>query len=142
MASSSSGTPKLENPIVLVHGLGAKAAYGPIDYFFGLPAKLKQAGNRVFVANLTSWHTIKHRAAELKRQIEEAFPDERVNIVSHSMGGLDSRYLVSKLDFAERVTSVTTIGTPHRGSTLGDIASGIFPEATFAALDRLLGTME
>src|SRR3712207_3367386 len=137
MASSTSGALKLQNPIVLVHGLGAKAAYGPIDYFFGLPARLKQSGNRVFVANLTSWHTIKHRATELKRQIEEAFPDERVNIISHSMGGLDSRYLVSALGFAERVASVTTIGTPNRGTSLSDVSLGLIPAPALLAVNRV-----
>ncbi len=36
------------------------------------------------------------------------------------MGGLDSRYLISRLGMADRVLSLTTIGTPHRGSSFAD----------------------
>ena len=36
------------------------------------------------------------------------------------MGGLDARYLISRLDMADRVLSLTTVGTPHRGSSFAD----------------------
>ena len=32
------------------------------------------------------------------------------------MGGLDARYMISRLGMHDRVQSLTTIGTPHRGS--------------------------
>src|SRR5262249_29382218 len=34
--------------------------------------------------------------------------------------GLDSRYMISRLGMAPRVLSLTTIGTPHRGSPFAD----------------------
>lgn len=134
---------RLKHPIVLVHGLGARSAYGPFDYFHGLPARLRAAGNRVFVANLTPWHSIDHRAQQLKEQIGEAFPDPemKLNLIGHSMGGLDSRCLTSKLGFAPRVASVTTIGTPNRGTTMGDIALGLVPSRAQAAVEKVLGLM-
>ena len=39
----------------------------------------------------------------------------KVNIIAHSKGGLDARYMISCLDMAEHVASLTTIATPHRG---------------------------
>ena len=42
----------------------------------------------------------------------------RVNLIAHSQGGLDSRYLISTLGWAERVASLTTIATPHHGIPL------------------------
>jgi triacylglycerol esterase/lipase EstA (alpha/beta hydrolase family) len=36
------------------------------------------------------------------------------------MGGLDARYAISLLGLARRVASLTTIGTPHRGTPVGD----------------------
>jgi len=36
------------------------------------------------------------------------------------MGGLDARYMISRLDMADHVLSLTTIGTPHRGSSFAD----------------------
>ncbi len=47
-----------------------------------------------------------------------------VNIVAHSMGGLDARYMVSRLCPSPdlfRVRSLTTIATPHRGSSAADM---------------------
>src|SRR5262249_5187529 len=38
-----------------------------------------------------------------------------VHVFAHSMGGLDARYMISRLGMAKRVLSLTTIATPHRG---------------------------
>jgi triacylglycerol lipase len=133
-------TLKLKHPIVLIHGLGARHRYGPVDYFFGIPSYLRQAGNRVFIPSLTPWHSIDHRAEQLKKQIEDEFGEEEpVNLIGHSMGGLDARYLASRFDMGERIASITTLGTPNRGSFLGDIAVGLVPERAFQGLDRALG---
>ena len=132
---------KLQYPIVLIHGLGAKSAYGPIEYFYGLPKLLRNAKNEFLIANLTAWHTIEHRAQELARQINERFPEGKLNLVGHSMGGLDARYLTAQPEFKGRITSVTTIGTPNRGSTVGDIATGLVPETAFSTIDKLLKIM-
>ena len=115
---------QLHYPIVLIHGLGAKSNYGPFEYFYGLPKLLKESENQVLIVNLRAWHTIEHRAKQLKEQIEAAIPDGKMNLVGHSMGGLDARYLTSCLGFEDRVASITTIGTPNRGSLMGDIATG------------------
>ena len=59
------------------------------------------------------------RASQLKDQILR-WTDEPVNLISHSMGGLDARYLISRLDMAGRVRSLTTVSAPHRGTSLVD----------------------
>src|SRR5207237_5811830 len=85
---------QLKYPIVLVHGLGARGNWGPVDYFFGLPGILRSHGNDFYIAKLTPWQTIDHRAQQLKDQINQVFPgEEKLNLVGHSMGGLDCRYL-------------------------------------------------
>jgi triacylglycerol lipase len=113
---------RVKNPVVLVHGIGARAHYGPVDYFYGLPELLKREGIPFLTAKLSPWKSYLERAHELRRQILERFPDQKVNLIGHSMGGLDSRYLISRLHFAERVESLTTIGTPHGGSSLAQLA--------------------
>lgn len=128
----------LKYPIVLVHGLGGAATYGPVDYFYGLPKLLRDAGNKVLAANLAPFHTMEYRARQLKTQIEEAFPESKVNLVGHSFGGLDVRYLAANFGFTERVASVTTIGTPNHGTVLSDISLGLLPDPTFHAVDLLL----
>ena len=36
------------------------------------------------------------------------------------MAGLDARYMISKLGMADKVATLVTIGTPHRGSYFAD----------------------
>lgn len=43
---------------------------------------------------------------------------DKVNIIAHSKGGLDARYLITTLSMGEHVASLTSISTPHRGSEL------------------------
>jgi triacylglycerol lipase len=45
----------------------------------------------------------------------------KVNIIAHSRGGLDSRYMISVLGCERYVASLTTISTPHNGSKTMDI---------------------
>ena len=114
---------QLKNPIVLVHGLGAKDRFGPIDYFFKIPGWLRAAGNTVLTPSLTSFQRVDERAKELKEQIIAAYPDPsvKVNVVGHSMGGLDARYIASRLDFSDRIASVTTVGTPNKGTPVSEL---------------------
>ena len=44
----------------------------------------------------------------------------KVHIIAHSMGGLDARHMIVDLEMADKVASLTTIGTPHRGTILAD----------------------
>ena len=40
----------------------------------------------------------------------------KVNIIAHSLGGLDARQMLTHLGMGSRVASLTTVGTPHRGT--------------------------
>ena len=46
-----------------------------------------------------------------------------MNIIAHSMGGLDARYAIARLGLSDKVASLTTIGTPHLGTPLADFGS-------------------
>jgi triacylglycerol lipase len=111
--------------LVLVHGLfgfNRLQVAGRViaDYFPGIPEMLREAGNRVLVARLSPTGGIAERAAQLRALIERESPGEPVHLVAHSMGGLDSRFMISRLGMARRVLSLTTLGTPHRGSSFAD----------------------
>ena len=117
--------PRLRTPIVLVHGLLGfdRLVVGPVvlaEYFPGIPEALRAAGNRVLLARLSPTRGIADRAAQLKEFLDRESPQEPVHLFAHSMGGLDSRYLISRLGMAGRVLSLTTLGTPHRGSAFAD----------------------
>jgi triacylglycerol lipase len=65
--------------------------------------------------------SIEERAAKLGQDIAAKAKGKRVNIIAHSMGGLDARYMVSRLRPENvDVLSLTTIASPHRGSSFAD----------------------
>jgi triacylglycerol lipase len=116
---------KLRTPIVLVHGLlgFGEVRFGGVtlsQYFPGVAQQLRAAGNRVLVPNLSPTGGVADRAAQLKALIQREAPHDPVHLVAHSLGGLDSRYMISRLGMAHRVLSLTTLGTPHRGTTFAD----------------------
>src|SRR5262245_26378859 len=117
--------PKLRSPIVLVHGLlGFErlqlGGWTLCRYFPGITELLRTAGNRVLVPALSPTAGVALRAQQLRDFLEREAPGEAVHAIAHSMGGLDSRYLISRLGMAQRVLTLTTLGTPHRGTAFAD----------------------
>jgi triacylglycerol lipase len=117
--------PRLRAPIVLVHGLlgFGEVRVGGItvsEYFPGIAFHLRRAGNRVLVPSLSPTDGVAARAAELKQFLNRHSPIEPVHLIAHSMGGLDARFMVSRLGMGHRVLTLTTLGTPHRGSSFAD----------------------
>jgi triacylglycerol lipase len=130
----------LGEPIILVHGvLGYnELRLGPwtlTRYFSGTAELLQRAGNRVFTPWLSPTASIAARAVQLKTFIDRTVPDERVHIIAHSMGGLDARYMISRLGMAGRVRTLTTIATPHRGSPFADWSVSRFGRVGKLVLD-------
>jgi triacylglycerol lipase len=85
-----------------------------------VPARLHALGHTVHVARVSPVASIRVRAAQLAQQVEQL--GARVNIIAHSMGGLDARVAIARHGLGERVASLTTIGTPHHGTPLADMA--------------------
>src|SRR5262245_18509104 len=117
--------PTLRCPIVFAHGLLGfdclrLGRWVLARYWSGIPETLAAAGLRVLVARVSPLGSVPQRAAQLKAFIEQYSPHEPVHVFAHSMGGLDARYMISRLSMAERVLSLTTIATPHRGSAFAD----------------------
>ncbi len=92
-------------------------------YFRGVVPYLEAAGNQVFTIAVHPVQTIEYRAHQLAKFIDHhpVLSTSRINLVGHSMGGLDGRFLISHLDPEHRVTSLTTLASPHLGSWLADI---------------------
>ncbi|CAN5394666.1 alpha/beta fold hydrolase [soil metagenome] len=56
-------------------------------------------------------------AAQLAAQIEATFaPDQPINLVGFSMGGLICRAYVQKLSGARQIQRLITVATPHQGT--------------------------
>ena len=112
-------------PIILVHGVNCRDDR-PLAYWGRIPAALKARGARVYLGGQDAWGTVSGNAAQLKQTVQRVRREEKcdkVNFIAHSKGGLEVRYLVSRMGLAEHTASVTTLSTPHRGSrTAGWIA--------------------
>ena len=113
----------LRYPVILVHGIIAHDRESIFDFWGRIPEKLTENGVIVYFGNTDAWGDIELNSELLKAAIERALQEtesEKVNIIAHSKGGLDARYLIWKYDFGDRVASLTTMSTPHRGAELAD----------------------
>src|SRR5215471_6973860 len=116
--------------IVLVHGIiGFRQKFG-IEYFRGVAEHFRAQGFAVMVPELDPTRGIEFRGDQLCDQINNSFNSglldrtQKTHIIAHSMGGLDSRYLLSPVSGKQLlgpVRSLTTISTPHRGSPIADL---------------------
>ena len=121
---------KTRYPIVLVHGLGMKdtffmKSWGWIDRI------LRVQGYTVYKSNVDSFGTVESNAKQLKEEISRILEEtgaEKVNIIAHSKGGLDAKYMIQQMDMAKQVASLTTLCTPHKGSPIASFVMR-FPRA-------------
>jgi triacylglycerol lipase len=117
---------RLKYPILLVHGAGFRdKVYGVFNYWGRIPKYLKDSGVIICYGKTDAWATVERNAQKLKEtalSIAEKDKVEKVNIIAHSRGGLEARYLISELDMGGYVSSLTTVSTPHRGAKIMNIA--------------------
>lgn len=105
-------------PLLMLHGVGFKD-YKYVNYWGRIPNELIKHGSTVYYGHQEAWGTIEHNGQEIKDRIKQILLDEncdKVNIIAHSKGGLDARYVVSQLGMGKHVASLTLISVPNRGS--------------------------
>jgi triacylglycerol lipase len=117
------------HPVVFCHGLlgfdsvtiGPAIAPLEVSHWRGIASVLQHHGVQVLITRVPATSSPVDRAHVLLHKIEQTFPNQSVHLIGHSMGGLDCRYLTSHLtDRSFSVLSLTTIATPHRGSSFAD----------------------
>lgn len=109
-------------PILLLHGIIDNRSI-----FALLKRGLVRRGFGTIFAMNYSVLTMDIRAAALRlsEEVEAIVAEtgyERIHIVGHSLGGLIARYYVTRLGGDERVHTLVTLGTPHRGTYLAYLA--------------------
>jgi triacylglycerol lipase len=143
-------------PIVLLHGMAGfqKLQNVPIGiaYFNGIVEDLALHGEpSVFVTLAPPYDSSEVRAKAIAIQIDAILASTgraKVNLIGHSQGGLDARLLASPngLGYGDRIASITTVATPHRGTRLSDAALGLLaltPKGEVDALtEALLGVLQ
>lgn len=114
---------RTEHPIVLIHGLSGFSSVGGVEYFYEVPQTLKNDGFDVHVTTTPPWAPVSVRASVLAKQLREILQKtraEKLHLIAHSMGGLDAREAIHDAQLAPHVATLTTIGTPHRGTEVAD----------------------
>ena len=119
---------RLRYPLVLAHGLAGfdQIAVAGVkrEYFRGVPVKLTALGAQVHLPRLSPFASVPQRAKQLAEAVK-LIDAKKVNLVAHSLGGLDARYAISRLELAPKVASLITIGTPHHGTPIADVGTSL-----------------
>lgn len=126
----------LNHPVLLCHGYGAIASILKPSPLYDVAMLMRSHNVAAFAPNIVPYAKIEIRAqswVEVIDNLLEKNSFNKVNIVAHSMGGLDMRYALSKLDIAGKIESLTTVSTPHRGASLAELTL----KAPDAVKDRL-----
>lgn len=114
-------------PIILVHGIMLKE-WKKFKAFGKIEKTLVAAGYCVYTAKTDGVGIIQTNAEQLKEFVEEVLTREgveKVNLIAHSKGGLDSRYMIDSLDMGDKIASVTFLCTPHKGSIIATKLYGL-----------------
>ncbi|MBL8952182.1 MAG: hypothetical protein JNK82_15475 [Myxococcaceae bacterium] len=127
--------------LVLVSGIDDSPIF---DWNPAVLTALRDDGISAYHVSVLPWATTPERAADLWLSLKSLWlrtGGGRFNLVCYAVGGLDCRYLVSPnglfadspAEHAEvlaKVSSVTTVATPHRGTAVADAARAALMEGT------------
>lgn len=131
-------------PIVLAHGFFGFEDFAGVDfvtYFYGVKAHLEAEGEPlVFTPAVDPFNDSETRGEALLAHVTRILLEtghSKVNLIGHSQGGLDARYVAAMRP--DLIASVVTFATPHRGSPIADVALGLVDDERFRGLvDRLV----
>lgn len=138
----SSNKSQTRHPVVLVPGIFAFDTIAGVDYWYRIPAALESRGAEVYVPKINAFDSSARRGERLIEQLDNirAASNGRIqkfNLMGHSQGGVTSRYVMNVRP--DLVASVTTMHTPHKGSPLADVVTGVAPEGSVSGV--LFGTV-
>jgi triacylglycerol lipase len=131
-------------PIVLMHGMFGfqKIQLLGLDYFNGIVADLAAHGeHQIFVSQAAMLASSADRAAMIAPYIDQILAEtgkKKVNLIGHSQGGLDARYLVSSMGYGDRVASISMVAAPNHGSKVADAVLNAVPGVAYPLITPLL----
>ena len=134
-------------PIVLAHGMFGFEHLADVDqlpYYYGVTDALEADGQLVLTTEVDPFNNSTVRGEQLAAQIADFLKESgyaKVNIISHSQGGLDARWVAHH--HPEWVASVVTISAPHGGTDVADVVLELVESDRFQdlvdALIQLVG---
>lgn len=117
---------KQQNPVLLVHGINDTGAV-----FDKMALYLRKRGLSVHTVNLrpnNGSEVLDKLAQQVASYIAATFaPEQPLDIVGFSMGGIVSRYYIQRLGGIDKVQQFITISSPHKGTVIayGTWQSGV-----------------
>jgi triacylglycerol lipase len=110
------------NPVLLVHGLMDTS-----HKMRKIAAHLRGLGWQVADIDLTANNgdtRLEILAQQVATKIEQTFaPNQPIDLLGFSMGGLVTRYYIQRLGGIDRVQRFVTISTPHRGTIAANFST-------------------
>lgn len=116
------GQSLVDHALHFLNGFGIQLHQDSIEYFKGIASFLEGKDFTVYAPRVSFGAGVQKRSEDLRGAINGilAGGNGKVHIIAHSMGGLDARHMIVDLGMAASVASLTTIGTPHLGSSFAD----------------------
>lgn len=108
-------------PIVLAHGLMGFSSVVGVDYFYGIGSNLTSNGAKVFDTQVASLDSSYVRGEQLRSQVQQILAitgAAKVNLIGHSQGAIDSRYVAGVMP--AQIASVTSVGGVNFGTPVAD----------------------
>lgn len=121
---------KTKYPLLMVHGVFFRD-FRYLNYWGRIPRELIRNGASVYYGQQQSAAAVEDSGRELAERIKQIVDEtgcEKVNIIAHSKGGLDSRAAIAHCGMAPYVATLTTVNTPHRGCIFAEYLLGKVPE--------------
>lgn len=112
----------LKYPVLMVHGMGFRDRKHP-NYWGRIPKALERLGCRVYYGGQDGNASIETNGKIIAKRIREIIDEtgeEKLNVIAHSKGGMEIRYVISTMGLDSQIASVTTMNTPHHGSETVD----------------------
>ncbi len=100
------------NPVILVHGWNGSASS-----MATLKSRFEAQGRQAFSLTLPGQNNITNAnsIATLVNSVKAQTGATQVDLVSHSMGGLSTRYYIKRLNGGANVAQYVSLGSPHYG---------------------------
>ena len=122
---------KTKYPILMVHGVFFRD-FKYLNYWGRIPDELIRNGATIYYGGHQSAAAVANSAKELADRINEIVSTtgcEKINVIAHSKGGLDIKTAIVKQGIADKVASVVTVNTPHRGCEFAEYLLNKAPES-------------
>ena len=113
---------KTKYPLLLVHGIFFRD-FERLNYWGRIPDELIKNGATIYYGNHSSSLSVPDSAKEISDRIKEIVKEtgcEKVNVIAHSKGGLDTRYAIANLGMNKYIASLSMINTPNHGCEFAD----------------------